>query len=76
VIDDLLSDQRFLHQVAAEARYVPSAMMAARIESGGEVLGVVEVLDPDLAGSHSRRIRQLGELATELASALGGGLDG
>lgn len=51
-VRDVASDTRFARDVAEATEYVPTAVLAAPISTGqGEVVGVLEVLDPatDLA---------------------------
>jgi GAF domain-containing protein len=45
VVDDLSASTMFARDVAEGTGYVPSAMMAAPVIYGGEVLGVLEVMD-------------------------------
>jgi GAF domain-containing protein len=72
VVDDLADDARFLHQLAADAGYVPRAMIVAPVEVGDEIHGVVEVLDPDPSGTYQSRMQLVNALADELAGAVGG----
>jgi GAF domain-containing protein len=46
VIDDLSTDATFARDLAESTRYVPNALMAVPLIDRGEVLGVLEVLDP------------------------------
>lgn len=46
VVDDLANNQAFARDLAESTEYVPNSLMAAPLIDGGEVLGVLEVLDP------------------------------
>ncbi len=46
VVDDLSSNAMFARDLAESTRYVPDALMAVPLVDRGEVLGVLEVLDP------------------------------
>lgn len=46
VVDDLAGNQAFARDLAESTEYVPNSLMAAPLIEGGEVLGVLEVLDP------------------------------
>ncbi|MFK0156719.1 GAF domain-containing protein [Streptomyces sp. NPDC090493] len=46
VVDDLAAHPSFDRSMAESTRYVPSALMAVPLVHGGQVLGVLEVLDP------------------------------
>jgi GAF domain-containing protein len=46
VVDDLADSAAFARDLAESTRYVPNALMAAPLLDRGEVLGVLEVLDP------------------------------
>lgn len=46
VVDDLHGSSSFDRAIAKSTGYVPDALMAAPLIRGGEVLGVLEVLDP------------------------------
>jgi len=46
VIDDLTTSATFARDLAESTQYVPSALMAVPLLDRGEVLGVLEVLDP------------------------------
>lgn len=47
VVDDLSANNSFARDLAESTEYVPNSLMAAPlIDAGGEVLGVLEVLDP------------------------------
>jgi GAF domain-containing protein len=46
VVDDLAGNQAFARDLAESTQYVPNSLMAAPLIDGGEVLGVLEVLDP------------------------------
>jgi GAF domain-containing protein len=44
-VDDLARDARFAREVAEATGFVPTTILAAPIETGEDVLGVIEVLD-------------------------------
>jgi GAF domain-containing protein len=46
VVDDLSSNNTFARDLAESTDYVPDALMAVPLIDNGEVLGVLEVLDP------------------------------
>lgn len=46
VVDDLSTSSAFARDLAESTQYVPSSLMAAPLIEQGEVLGVLEVLDP------------------------------
>ncbi|MEV4318208.1 GAF domain-containing protein [Actinocrispum sp. NPDC049592] len=46
IVDDLTDNRTFAREFAESTRYVPQALMAAPLLSGGQVLGVLEVIDP------------------------------
>jgi GAF domain-containing protein len=46
MVDDLGANSSFARDFAESTRYVPDALMAAPLLDRGEVLGVLEVLDP------------------------------
>jgi GAF domain-containing protein len=57
VVDDVSAGSPFDRDAAESTGYVPAALMAAPLECGGRVLGVLEVLDP-----HSQNLSHLSEL--------------
>jgi GAF domain-containing protein len=46
VVDDLTNNSAFARDLAESTEYVPDSLMAAPLIHDGEVLGVLEVLDP------------------------------
>lgn len=46
IVDNLADNPTFARDLAESTRYVPDALMAAPLVSAGQVLGVLEVLDP------------------------------
>lgn len=46
VVDDLTGNPTFARDLAESTRYVPNALMAVPLIDRGDVLGVLEVLDP------------------------------
>jgi GAF domain-containing protein len=91
VVNDLAENPAFDREIAESTQYVPRALMAAPLLHDGEVLGVLEVLDPapqsrsslnelDLLGLFARQaavaLRVVLAQAPERPSALlGGSLD-
>jgi GAF domain-containing protein len=71
LIDDVSGNPLFARDAAASTGYVPGSIMAAPLISGGECLGVLEVLD---RGSRQRGelgdVDLLGMLAAEVATAV------
>jgi GAF domain-containing protein len=45
-VDDLASSQLFARDLAESTRYVPNTILAVPVTYGGDVLGVLQVLDP------------------------------
>lgn len=78
-VSDVTTDTRFARDVAESTNYVPTSLLAAPIVSRtGEVLGVLEVLDPATQGTNTGRdLNVLGALASQLATIvqLGGLFD-
>jgi GAF domain-containing protein len=79
------SDPRFAADVAHATSYLPRAIISAPLlDADGEVLGVIEVLDPQARDTHAGRdLSVLGAIASQLAAivrlsalydALGAGL--
>jgi GAF domain-containing protein len=71
LIDDVADSPRFAKDAAASTGYVPRSIMAAPLLSGGECLGVLEVLD---RGSRQRGdlgdVDLLGLMSTQVATAV------
>lgn len=71
VIHGVQDDERFDRDFAAATGLVPDVIMAAPIEHRGEVLGVLEVIDPKLESiGDMSAIDMLTELATQSCAAL------
>jgi len=70
VVSDVSSDSRFARDVAESTRYVPETILASPlVDDAGEVLGVIEVLDPNSRGEHSGHdLDVLGVAASMVAS--------
>lgn len=70
VVADVGADSRFARDVAESTRYVPETILAAPlVDETGEVLGVLEVLDPTSRGEHSGHdLDVLGVVASLVAS--------
>jgi GAF domain-containing protein len=70
-VSDVDRDTRFARDVAESTNYVPRTILAAPIDSDGEVLGVLEVLDPRTGGSDTGHdLAVLGLVASQLAVVL------
>ena len=71
VVDDLSANTIFAQDLAESTRYVPHALMAVPLIDRGEVLGVLEVLDPvDRSRSDLAELDLLQLFATQAATAL------
>jgi len=72
VIADVRADPRFAREVAESTHYVPETILAAPlVDVTGEVLGVIEVLDPISRGEHSGHdLDGLGVAASLVASVV------
>lgn len=70
-ISDVGSDARFARDVAETTAYVPTTILAAPFfDAGGEVLGVLEVLDPAVSITGDWPLAVLGTLAAQLAAVV------
>ncbi len=71
-VADVREDSRFAREVAESTRYVPQTILAAPlVDETGEVLGVIEVLDPSSRGEHSGHdLDVLGVAASLIASVV------
>jgi GAF domain-containing protein len=71
LVDDVSGSPQFARDAAKSTGYVPSSIMAAPLISGGDCIGVLEVLD---RGARPRGdlgdVDLLGLLATEVSTAL------
>ncbi len=71
-VRDVQTDARFARDVAEATHYVPTSILAAPLVSaGGEVLGVVEVLDPRVEATSDWTLSVLGTLAAHMALVVG-----
>ncbi|HYO31969.1 MAG TPA: GAF domain-containing protein [Nocardioidaceae bacterium] len=72
VTSEVSKDARFARDIAESTDYIPETILAAPlIDDDGEVVGVLEVLDPQSRGSHSGHdLDTLGVVATQLASII------
>lgn len=52
-VDDLTGDPRFATNVATSTGYMPRAILAAPVETGDRLLGVIEILDRDVTRAGS-----------------------
>jgi signal transduction protein with GAF and PtsI domain len=68
-VRDVRTDARFARDVAESTNYVPTAIYAApMLDSTGEVLGVVSVLDPAVDEASDWTLDVLGTIADLMAS--------
>lgn len=72
VTSDLDKDARFARDIAESTDYIPSTIVAApMVDEDGEVVGVIEVLDPQSGGAHSGHdLDTLGLIAAQTASII------
>jgi GAF domain-containing protein len=72
VTSEVAKDARFARDIAESTNYIPETILAAPlIDDDGEVVGVLEVLDPQTRGSHAGHdLDTLGVVATQLASII------
>jgi len=73
VTSDVAQDRRFARDIAESTNYIPETILAAPlVDKDGEIVGVIEVLDPQSRGSHSGHdLDTLGVLASQVASIIG-----
>ncbi len=71
-ISAVAQDVRFARDVAESTNYIPDTILAAPlVDENGEVVGVIEVLDPQSRGPHSGHdLDTLGLVASQLASII------
>ncbi|HVQ86933.1 MAG TPA: GAF domain-containing protein [Actinomycetes bacterium] len=69
---DVAEDSRFARDIAESTNYVPDTILAAPLlDEDSEVIGVIEVLDPQSRGPHSGHdLETLGIIAAQLASII------
>lgn len=73
-VRDVRTDARFARDIAQSTGYVPTTILAAPFfDRGGEVVGVMEVLDPGIDISGDWPLAVLGTLAAQLAPIVAGG---
>jgi GAF domain-containing protein len=73
-VRDVHSDARFARDIAEGTGYVPTAVFAAPFfDDGGEVQGVLEILDPGIDVSGDWPLAVLGTLASQLSAIVSGG---
>ena len=71
-VRDVQTDARFARDVAEATHYVPTSILAAPLVSpDGEVLGVVEVLDPRVEATSDWSLTVLGTIAAHMALLVG-----
>jgi GAF domain-containing protein len=70
-VSDVDRDTRFARDIAESTDYVPRTILAAPVEDRGEVIGVLEVLDPRTGGSDTGHdLAVVGLVAAQLAILL------
>jgi signal transduction protein with GAF and PtsI domain len=73
-VRDVRTDARFALDIAESTGYVPTVVLAAPfVDEEGEVLGVLEVLDPGVDTSGDWPLVVLGTLASQLAAVVATG---
>ena len=73
-VRDVRTDARFAQDIAESTGYVPTVVFAAPFfDQGGEVLGVLEILDPGIDTSGDWPLAVLGTLASQLAAVVSEG---
>lgn len=73
-VRDVRTDARFARDVAESTGYVPTTILAAPVfDPHGEVLGVLEVLDPGIDSTGDWPLAVLGTLAAQVAEVIAGG---
>ncbi|MGO4256382.1 GAF domain-containing protein [Marmoricola sp. RAF53] len=72
-VRDVRADTRFAQDIAEGTGYVPTTILAAPFFDGaGEVVGVLEVLDPGIELVGDWPLAVLGTLASQLAAVVAG----
>lgn len=72
-VRDVRTDARFARDIAESTGYVPTTILAAPFfDATGEVLGVMEVLDPGIDTSGDWPLAVLGTLASQLSAIVAG----
>ncbi|HQF02902.1 MAG TPA: GAF domain-containing protein [Phycicoccus sp.] len=70
-VGDVHSDTRFARDIAEATHYVPTAIIAIPVlDPTGELLGVIEVLDPHTPEPTDRTLDVLGTLASQIGAFL------
>jgi signal transduction protein with GAF and PtsI domain len=68
-VRDVRTDARFAQDIAESTGYVPTTILAAPFfDSAGEVIGVLEVLDPGVGITGDWPLAVLGTLASQLGT--------
>ncbi|MBA3233565.1 MAG: GAF domain-containing protein [Propionibacteriales bacterium] len=69
---EVAQDSRFARDIAESTNYIPETILAAPlVDEDGEVVGVLEVLDPQSRGGHSGHdLDTLGVIAAQVASII------
>jgi signal transduction protein with GAF and PtsI domain len=72
-VRDVRTDARFARDIAESTGYVPTTILAAPFfDSLGEVIGVLEVLDPGIDITGDWPLAVLGTLASQLSAIVAG----
>jgi GAF domain-containing protein len=68
-VGDVQRDSRFARDVAEATQFVPSSILAVPlVDEQGAVLGVIEVLDPQVGGDTAHALDILGTVGDQVAS--------
>lgn len=74
LVRDVQTDARFARDVAESTGYVPTTILAAPFfDHGGEVIGVLQILDPGVDVGGEWPLAVLGTLASQIVPALAPG---
>lgn len=72
-VRDVRTDARFARDIAESTGYVPTTILAAPfVDPDGEIVGVLEVLDPGIDTSGDWPLAVLGTLASQLWAIVAG----
>jgi signal transduction protein with GAF and PtsI domain len=73
-VRDVRTDARFARDIAESTGYIPTAIFAAPFfDDGGEVFGVLEILDPGIDVTGDWPLAVLGTLASQLTAVVTAG---
>lgn len=71
-VREVANDPRFARDVAESTRYVPRTILAAPVVADGEVVGVLQVLDPTAEAAADWSLDVLGTLAAQVGLIIRG----